>query len=141
MPPASSRSAVSVDIHGPFFRADVEKTLFENIEKMMRGLAEEGAKAARFGLMTGSGSRALVTGTGGRVADRVIGRTRSLSGKRWYAAAVVQVDRSGLSGSDATSLMAAASYVESRTKAISRVSRSIRSSRAVLRANLSEGLE
>jgi len=133
----STRSTVNVDFSGPFFRSDPEKTIMENVHKMMVGIADEGAKAARAGLSTGSGGRALIRELGDRVSDHVIGRVASLSGKRWAAAAVVQVDQSGYSEREAKSLMAAASYVESRTAAIRRVTRSINAGKA----DLTKGLE
>lgn len=137
----SVRSTANVDFSGPFFQKDVTKTIFQNIERMMQGLAEEGATAARAGLRTGSGGRALVRELGDRVADHVIGRTTSRVGNRWVSAAVVQVYNEGLSAAESRSLMAAASYVEKRTRAISRVTRQLRSSREALRANLTAGIE
>jgi hypothetical protein len=135
------RSSVDVDFSGPFFKADIDKTLLENVRKMMEGIAEEGEPAAEEGLLTGATRRALVSGTGDRVADHVVGRTESLTGKEWMTAAVVSVNRAGLDQRQAISLMAAASSVERRTRAISRVTRQLRAARAVLRANLTEGLE
>lgn len=134
-------AGASIDVSGPFFRRDPEKTLMENIHKMMQAFAEEGADAARTGLASGSGNRALIRELGDRVADHAIGRTQSLSGREWYVAAVVQVLNKGFSPRQATSLMAAAAEVESETHAIADVARQLRSSRAVIRANLTEGLE
>lgn len=136
-----ARSTADVDLSGPFFTADPGMTLLENIQKMMQGIADEGAKAAREGLLTGSANRALVRMTDDRVADHVIGRTYAKSGKRWLSAAVVQVTNEGMDAATSRSLMAAGSFVERRTAAIRRVGRQISSSRAVLSANLSAGLE
>jgi hypothetical protein len=141
MSPVSTKATVTADFTGPFFQKDPEKTILQNVSKMMKGVAEEGAAAAREGLLTGSGGRAPVGLLGDRVADHVIGRTESRAGRLWTAAAVVQVLNEGFSAKEGTSLMAAASIVESRTKAISRVTRQLRAARAVLRANLTEGLE
>lgn len=129
-PGTSMRSSVNVDMTGPFFRADPEKTVMENIQKFMQGLADEGAKAARAGLSTGSSRRAMIRELGDRVADHVIGRTSALSGKRWMAAAVVQVSQEGFGAVESRSLMAAASSVERRTAAIRRVARSINANKA-----------
>lgn len=130
-----------IDFKGPFFKADVNKTMLQNVHKMMTAFAAEGAGYARERLMSGSGSRAMVRELGDRVADHVVGRVMSRSGKQWTAAAVVQVYNEGLSASESVSLMAAASYVERRTHAIGSVTRQLRSARAVLQADLTKGLE
>ncbi len=135
------QASASVDISGPFFKVDVEKTLLQNIQKMMQGLADEGATAARANLEAGSGRRALVRMTQDRVADHVIGRVGSRTGKRWWAAAVVQVDNYGMDAATSRSLMAAASVLESRGHPIRKVATKIRQSRAVLQANLTAGME
>lgn len=124
------RSTVSIQMDGPFFKADPEKTILENVQKFMQGIADEGAKAARAGLLTGSDRRAPIRLLDDRVADHVIGRTVSLTGKKWRTAAVVQVLNRGYSGAEGTSLMAAASYVEGKTAAIRRVSRGINANKA-----------
>jgi hypothetical protein len=133
----STRATASIDFSGPFFRKDVEKTIFENLHKFMEGIAQEGSAAARQGLRTGSSSRALIRELGDRVADHVVGRTVSLTGRRWTAAAVVQVLNEGYSGRQSMSLMAAASIVERRTGAIRRVTRGINANKA----DLTKGLE
>ena len=137
----STRSTATVSLSGPFFSKDVEKTMMENIHKMMEGIAAEGATAARVNLAAGSASRALVRMTGDRVADHVIGRTVSRAGKQWYTAAVVQVDNKGLDAAGSRSLMAAASRIEGKTHSVRKVATSLRSSRAVLSANLTAGME
>lgn len=138
---ASSRSQADIEMTGPFFQVDPGETMLNNITKMMQGVAEEGAKAARDGLLTGASTRQLISMTNDRVADHVVGRTASKSGKRWRAAAVVQVTNDGYGAAESRSIMAAGSYVERKTGAIRRVSRGIRSARAVLTADLTAGLE
>lgn len=130
-----------IDFSGPFFQVDVEKTLFDNVQKMMLGIAEEGSTAARAGFEEGASSRALVRMTDDRVADHVVGRIHSRAGKEWHTAAVVQVYNQGLTAQEGISLMAAAAYVERRTHAIRNVTRQLRSARAALTANLTAGLE
>lgn len=133
-----------IDFTGPFFTKDPEKTILENVEKMMHAFADEGATAARQGLMSGAGERAPVRALGGRVADHVVGRVQSRVGVRWQTAAVVQVFAgrgSGLSKEEGVSLMAAAAHVERKTRAIRSVTRQLRAARSVLRANLTAGLE
>lgn len=131
-----------IDFSGPFFTKDPEKTILANVAKMMQGIADEGAANARERLVAGAGGRALVRELNDRVADHVVGRVSARSGKRWTAAAVVQVFNEGMSVGQGRSLMAAASIVEGRTRAIANVTRQLRSAaRSVLRANLTEGLE
>lgn len=130
-----------IDMSGPFFQKDVEKTLLENVQKMMEGLAQEGEDAARSNLLVNAGNRAPVRMTGDRVADHVIGRTVSLSGRQWLTAAVVQVTNKGLDAATSRSVMAAGSVLEGSYHPIRKVATQIRRSRAVLTANLSEGLE
>jgi hypothetical protein len=91
--------------------------------------------------MMGAARRAPIRALGDRVADHVIGRVASLSGRKWQTAAVVQVLNQGFSGAEGRSLMAAASTVEGETRAIRNVTRQLRSARAVLRANLTQGIE
>lgn len=130
-----------IDFSGPFFRKDPEKTITENVHKMMEAIADEGATAARAGFAAGSGGRAMIREIGDRVAEHVVGRVEARSGKPWLRAAVVQVYNEGLSAVEGRSLMAAASEVEYRTHAIRNVTRQLRSARSVLQANLTEGLE
>ena len=140
---AAPKAAVTAtfDMSGPFFRVDPGKTMLENVHTMMTGIAAEGAKMAGQNLMIGSGRRALVRSTDDRVADHVIGRTHSISGAEWLTAAVVQVSKEGLSREQATSLMAAGSYVEGRTHGVRKATTQIRRARAVLNANLTKGME
>lgn len=130
-----------IDFSGPFFERDPEKTIIDNVQKMMLALAEEGASATRTGLSYGAQERALIRELGDRVAEHVVGRVQSRSGKEWHTAAVVQVYNEGLSAAESRSLMAAASYVERQTRAVRNVTRQIRSARAVLTANLTAGIE
>lgn len=138
-----ARTAVTarVDFSGPFFKVDPGKTILENVHKMMEAFAQEGATNAQTRLRVGAAGRAGIAEIGDRVADHVIGRVESRSGRKWTAAAVVQVYNQGLGAGESRSLMAAASYVESRTRAISNVTRQLRGARAVLRANLSKGID
>lgn len=134
-------SVPTIDFSGPFFTKDPEKTIIDNVQKMMQGIATEGATAARTGLASGQQSRALIRELGDRVSDHVIGRVESRTGKEWHVAAVVQVYNQGLSAAESRSLMAAASYVARQTRAITDVTRQLRAARAVMTANLTAGIE
>lgn len=134
-------ASAQVDLTGPFFTVDPGETMLHNLQRMMEGIASEGATAAKANLSAGSGSRALVRVTHDRVADHVIGRTTSLSGRQWVSAAVVQVSNHGMDATASRSLMAAASYLEGTGHGIRRVATQVRRARAVLSANLSAGME
>lgn len=134
-------AGVQIDFDGPLFRVDPGKLIIENVRTMMEAFAQEGADSARQALRAGEGSRQLVRALGDRVSDHVIGRVQSRSGRKWTAAAVVQVYNEGLSAGESRSLMAAASVVERRTRAFSGVARQLRSARSVLTANLTKGIE
>lgn len=135
---------LTVDLSGPFFKGDPGETMLKNLQKMMQALADEGASTARANFLSGSASRRLVSLTGDRVADHVVGRVTarpSKGGRHWVSAAVVQVYNEGLDGPQTRSLMAAGAIVARKTRAISSLTRTIRSSRAVLAANLTAGIE
>lgn len=140
--PSLRSQLVGIDMTGPFFtNPDPGETMLKNMEKMFQALAREGEAAARQNMLLGSGGRALVRATGDRVADHIVGRTVSVNGRQWVSAAVVSVNTTGLDSRKAISVMAAGSLLEGRLHALARVASSIRSSRAVLRANLMAGLE
>jgi len=130
-----------VDLSGPLFQRDPGKTLRGNIRKMMAGVAAEGERIVRENLRAGQAGRAPISALGDRVADHAIGRVTSLTGKHWMATAVVSVNNSGFSPKQGISLMAAASSVEGRSHAFRALYRDLQRSRAVARANLTEGLE
>lgn len=138
---ARGGTSVTVDLSGPFFERDPGKTLRGNIEKMMEALAAEGERSARSALQSSEGSRAPIRLIGDHVSAHVVGRVRSRAGKKWRASAVVQVYNEGLDQRRGRSLMAAASVVEKRTRVFRNLRRSIAQARAVLAANLTEGIE
>lgn len=132
---------VTVELSGPFFQRDPGETLRGNIERMMQGLAEEGEKAGRDGFAATQAGRLPISQLGDRVSGHVVGRVVSLRGRRWRATAVVSINNFGYTPIQGISLMAAASSVERRTHVMRNLARSIRSSRAVLNANLTKGIE
>lgn len=140
--------SVQVELSGPFFKHDPAETILQNVGHMMEGLAEEGERSARAALASGDGSRAPISRIGGHISDHIVGRVISFdpAGKRWRAAAVVSVpnprwNHSNYDAKESKALMAAASVIEGRTRVFRNLARSIRSSRAVLRANLTAGIE
>lgn len=134
----TARVTPSITVSGAFFQKDPAKTYMENVRAMMEAAAEQGAQLARERFLVGSESRALIRELDDRVADHVIGRVASRSGKRWTTAAVVQVYNEGLTAEEGRSLMAAASLVEQRTHAIADATRFLQDGAA---PNLTAGLE
>ena len=131
---------VQVDLSGPFFQRDPAATFGENVRRMLDGIAQEGERAIQAALGAGTG-RAPISLIGDRVAQHVVGRTRSLSGKRWAMTAVVSVNNSGWSPRQGVALMAAASTLERRFHPFRKTASQLRSARAVLAANLTRGIE
>lgn len=134
-------TAVTVELSGPFFQRDPGKTLRGNIERMMEGLAGEGERAARDGFRASDGGRLPISQLRDHSSAHVIGRTVSLAGRQWRATAVVSINNSGFSPVQGVSLMAAAASVEGRIHVMRNLARTLRSSRAVLLADLTKGLE
>jgi hypothetical protein len=132
-----------VDFRGPFFQRDPNKTFRANIRDMMDKLSEEAERDVRLQLEVGQGSR-LPLGGGvrpGRVSAHVVGRTKSLAGKRWQVTAHVSVrPPAGATRPQAIKLMAAASLLESRLHPFRRTAGRVRRARAVISANLTKGL-
>jgi hypothetical protein len=103
---------------------------------MMEGLAEEGQSAVRDQISSHTYKRST-----GWTRDHAIGRTVSYSGKPWWLTAVISANTDGMGRDDAIRTKAAAASVERRFHPFRRVATAMRRSRAVLAANLVEGLE
>lgn len=133
--------ATTIDLSGPFFKVDPVKTFRANVQTLMEAVAKEGEGDVKAQLRAGNGSRKPIAALGGHVSDHVVGRVRSLSGKRWQVTAVVSVNNSGLTAKGGISLMAAASEVERQTKAFRRTTARLRKARALNTAELLKGLK
>lgn len=82
---------------GPFFAGDPAQTFRRNARTLMDSIASSGQSVAR----------ELATGAeGSAVRDRIVGRTHSLTGKRWQVTAVVSLNLAGLDRRQAARLMA-----------------------------------
>lgn len=137
-----AKESLTAVLSGPFFTKDPRLTFRQNLRTMLEALASEGERSVKQILAGGESGRAPIARLPGhRVSEYVIGRVRALSGKRWAVTAVVSVNNSRFTPTEGISLMAAGSRVESQTHAFRRVASAMRSSRAVLAANLTEGLE
>jgi hypothetical protein len=131
----------TIKMDGPFFTKDPAKTFRQNVRVMMDAIAAEGEADVRAQLRAGQAQRAVVTGTGGRVADDAVGRTTSVSGKRWAVTAVVSANRAGLPRAQAISLRAAASVIEGRLHPFRKTKNRIGRSRKTNMSELLKGLE
>lgn len=127
---------VTVDLSGPLFTRDPGLTVKGNIRRMMDGIAQEGQTAVRAQIA----SLPLPYSTGWTV-DHAIGRTTSYAGKHWWLHAVISANTDGMDQRLAIRTKAAAASVERRFHPFRRVGSALKRSRAVLVANLTEGLE
>jgi hypothetical protein len=136
------RTRVTVDVTGPFFTKDPSKTVRQNARRMLSALADEGASKISQAFAAGDSSRDPISRLAPEhVAEHVVGRVHAKSGKAWALTAVVSVLNAGFTASEGISLMAAAARVERSVHAFRDVTSSIRSYRAVLGADLTQGLE
>lgn len=118
---------VTVELTGPFFTRDPSLTFRENIRQMLEGLAEAGQEAVQSVYPVGP------TGDG-RAGVR--GRVESLSGKKWWANAVISQTHvyPWPNGGERQ-------YRGGKTEAQHHMFRNVARSIRVQRANLTEGLE
>ena len=105
---------------------------------MMAGFASEGSFDVARGLDAGRGRP--IREVGDHVADHVVGRTSSVTGKPWAVSATISAYTAGMSADEAISTRAAASVVESRTHAFRRTAGRLRRARAVNAVELTRGL-
>jgi len=135
-----SKFATSISMKGPFFTADIRKTVAQNKRDFLDQLAKAGEEDVRTQLRAGEGNRYPLGGgiRPGRVSGHVVGRTTSLSGKHWLATAKVSVNNSGFSKKQGIKLMAAASWLESQVHAFRRTRG--RLTRLAKKADLLKGL-
>jgi hypothetical protein len=129
-----ARRLKGVDLSGPFFRKDPVKTWRANVRDFMDEVAAIGEAEVKAQLQSGQGDRRPLR-YGGRVSDHIVGRTRSLAGRRWAVTAVVSPRPRG-SRREAISLMAAAAEIEAREHVFRRATSRIRRAKT----NLLKGL-
>jgi hypothetical protein len=125
-----ARPKLQVDLSGPLFSRDVKKTVRQNIRRMLEGLAEEGERLARsaWPVLTGAGR------------DHTEGRVRSLTGKPWFLTAVISAQHV-YPWPNGGAKQYRGGKAERRVGMFRRTATAIRRSRAVISANLVEGLE
>lgn len=97
------RMSLGIALEGPFFTADLGKTLVANAHDLVARMAQIGEAEAR----------ARVAGAPRRTAgpsysgSRIRGRTAALGGHRWSVTAVISADTTGLSRAQAVRVQAA----------------------------------
>lgn len=125
-----------MDMTGPFFDHDPAKTFRRNVRDFMDEVAAIGEAEVKAQLRSGEGSRRPIRGvTPARVSGHVVGRTSSLSGKRWAVTAVVSPRPTG-SRKQAIAVMAAAAEIEKREHVFRRATARLRKAKT----NLLKGL-
>lgn len=129
---------LTVDFEGNFFRRDPGKTFRANVRDMLDDLAEW-MEAEVESQVRGHAS-AMPAWTGWS-ADHVLGRTTSVSGRRWGTWARVSSFTGGLERTDAIRTKAAAATIERRWHPFRQVKSAIYRARPLITANLTEGLE
>lgn len=124
------RPKLTVDLSGPLFVGDPTKTFRQNVRRMLQGVADEGAETVRAAWPKRTGAGAAGT----------VGRAQSLAGKTWALTAVVSAQHvyDWPHGGDK---QYRGGKVEKRVGMFRRTASALRSSRAVLAANLTAGLE
>lgn len=115
---------------GPFFRGDPSKTYLGNVRRMLEEIAEEGEGLvkAQYPVLTWAGQ------------SGVVGRVKSLSGRKWYQTAVIS-EQHVYPWPGGGAKQYRGGKTEARQHMFADATRSLRSSRAVRAANLAKGIE
>lgn len=82
------RTVGTIELSGPFFQRDPGRTFGGNVRLLMDRIAEEGERDLKSRLAQVPRRH----GTGD-TARRIVGRTRSLSGRRWAATTVIGIPK------------------------------------------------
>jgi hypothetical protein len=127
-----------VNVSGPFFEPRADLTLRQNIRRMLQAAADEGEGAVK----------ARSPRRSGAFADGIEGRVKSLTGRPWALTAVLSATHVypwHNKGARGYSGRMQAEYrggkLEARYRMFRAVTSQLRSSRAVMSANLTKGLE
>lgn len=135
---AGARFRTSIRKTGGWFEHDPADTFRGNVHTMMTRLAEEGAKDV-IGQLGNSGKRSLISATGDRVSDHVVGELRKVPAGPGFSAWVFVTTR-GLSKKEAISVQAAASFLEGTIHMFRKTAGRISRSREATAAEVIKGL-
>lgn len=126
-----------IELTGPFFERDPEKTVRQNIQEMLDALSGEMQDLVRSDIA----SRAMPRSTGWSLGHTLGYTTSPRSGKHWQLWAAVGAVTAGMDAKDAIRTKAAAASIERRWHPYRNVKSAVYRARAVASANLSKGLE
>jgi hypothetical protein len=126
-----------VTLDGPFFRRDPGKTFRQNVRDMLDVLSGEMEAFVRGEIAGHAGS---MPGYSGWTWAHTIGRTENYMGKRWGTWAVVSANTNQMSARDAIRTKAAAATIERRWHPYRKAKSAVYRSRALIRADLTEGI-
>ena len=127
-----------VELSGNLFKRDPGKTFYSNLRDMLDALAAEMETQTKDQIGAHEGS---MPGWTGWSRDKVVGYTTSAkTGKRWATWAAVGSVTEGMSAADAKRTKAAAASIERRFHPYRKVKAGVYRARALLRADLTKGL-
>lgn len=132
------RVTSEVELSGPFFRRDPGKTLRGNVRDLMDALADSMESDVRSEISAHASS---MPGYSGWTWAHTIGRTVSRTGKRWGTWARVSAYTENLDAKDAKRTKAAAATIEARWHPWRKAKSNVYRARALLRADLTKGLD
>lgn len=121
---------LKVEFTGPFFTKDIKRTMRQNGQAMLRGMAAEGESAVKAQL----GAQGSVKRLGG-----VVGQMQSLTGKRWDVTMAIHSTYK-YPWANAGSGEYKGGKLEGRYHAFRRVASALRRSAKIARADLTKGL-
>jgi hypothetical protein len=134
----SQSKQLQITLEGPFFERDPRRTFRQNVRDMMAAIAKEAEASVKADIASHAGRMPHYTG---HSHDAIVGRTRSVTGRRWEVSAVISASTQGMGRREAIRTKAAAASIERRWHPFRRTAGAIRRSRAVLATNLTKGLE
>jgi len=129
---------LDVDLEGAFFHRDPGKTFRANVKDMLDELARWMEAEVKGEIEGHAGDMPDWTGWS---RDHTVGRTSSISGRRWGTWARVSANTAGMSATDAIRTKAAAATIERRWHPYRQVKSAVYRARPILSANLTKGLE
>ena len=128
-----------VELRGDFFTKDPAKTVRGNIRDMLEALSDEMEHETRGQIADHASQMPYWTGHTLRQTKGYV--TSPKTGKRWQLWAAVGVVTTGMDKKDAIRTKAAAATIERRWHPFRRVKSGVYRSRAVISADLTEGID
>lgn len=127
-----------VELEGPFFTHKPGDTLYQNIGRMLDGLAEQMDEKVSEQIRAHASEMQFYTGY---TLEHVVGYTTSpTTGKHWATWAAVGVPTAGMGRADAIRTKAAAAGIERRWHPFRNVKSAVYRAKAIISADLAKGL-